>query len=292
MRAFVPEYDLMIPRDLPEALNLLDRDPGAWRPLAGGTDLMVLFEGGKLADRKLVSIGGIKELLGFNVAAEHITIGAATTYTEIRHHPAVRAELPLLAEAASVTGSIANQNRGTIGGNIVNASPAADSSPALLAYDAELELVSARGSRVVPYSNFHTGYKTMLLRPDELVARIRFPRRTQNFRHYFRKVGTRNAQAISKVCMAATALMERRKVMQVRIALGSVAPTAIRCRDAEAELEGKEITRAAIAAARKAIMDEIHPIDDFRSTAAYRRHVAGNLLEEFLRTLLSNAGQH
>jgi CO/xanthine dehydrogenase FAD-binding subunit len=249
---------------------------------------MVLFEAGKLPYQKLMSIWGLPELKGIEVHADGVTIGALTTYMEVRQHSALQSDFPLLVEAASQTGSIANQNRGTLGGNIVNSSPAADSPPALLVYGAELELISARGSRQVPYEEFHTGYKTMVLRSDELVARIRLPRPSPALRHYFRKVGTRNAQAISKVCMAATAEMRGPVVTRVRITLGSIAPTVVRCRRAEEVLEGRALDPQTIARAKAEIMAEVRPIDDFRSTAAYRRQVAGNLLEEFLRTLNSN----
>src|SRR5271157_184308 len=295
MRAYVPEYDLIAPRHLDESLRILAREPGVWRPIAGGTDLMVVFEAGKLVDRRLMSIGGLRELIGIEVGSEAVVIGAATTYTEVRRHPVVRSEFPLLPQAASWTGSIANQNRGTLGGNIVNASPAADSPPALLVYDAELELISEGRSRWVPYRDFHTGYKTVLLRPDELLARIRLPRHPEGLnglRHYCRKVGTRNAQAISKVCLAATTAFDGGRITRVRIAVGSVAPTSIRCRRSEALLENRVPDAETIAAARAEIMAEIRPIDDFRSTAAYRRQVAGNLLEEFLRTLNQDTGRH
>ena len=275
MRAFVPEYNLVVPHHLSEALSMLARDAGVWRPIAGGTDLMVLFEAGKLTDKNLMSIGHLRELGGIEVGSEAVLIGAATTYSELRGHAVVQAEFPLLVEAARVTGSFANQNRGTIGGNIVNASPAADSPPALLVYDAELELISERGVRTVRYLDFHTGYRTTMLRPEELVGRIILPRNTRGLRHYFRKVGTRKAQAISKVCMAATAATESRVIKRVRIALGSVAPTAIRCNRAEAVLEGRPLEATAIATARAEVMAEVKPIDDFRSTAAYRRQVAG-----------------
>jgi len=159
----------------------------------------------------------------------------------------------------------------------------------LLVYDAELELISERGARTVPYQDFHTGYRATILKPEELVGRILLPRNTGGLRHYFRKVGTRNAQAISKVCMAATAEMEGRLIKRIRIALGSVAPTAIRCTRAEAVLEGRPLDAKIIATAKAEVMAEVKPIDDFRSTAAYRRQVAGNLMEEFLRQLASGA---
>ena len=136
---------------------------------------------------------------------EHVTLGALTTYTEVQANPILREEFPMLCQAASETGGLAIQNRGTLGGNIANASPAADSPPALLAYDAAVELISSNAARWVPYVDFHTGYKQMIMRPDELLARIRLPRDSTEVHHYYRKVGTRKAQAISKVCFAATA---------------------------------------------------------------------------------------
>jgi len=294
MRGYVPEYELTAPRQLEEALQILAREPGVWCPLAGGTDLMVLFEAGKLSQRRWVSIGGLRELKGIEADREAVTIGAATTYTDVRWHPVLRSEFPLLPQAASWTGSIANQNRGTLGGNIVNASPAADSPPALLVYEAELELISAGSGRWIPYHDFHTGYKLTRLRPDELVGRIRLPRRPEGsnqLRHYCRKVGTRNAQAISKVCLAATAVLDGERIARARVAVGSAAPTPVRCRRTEALLESRVLDAETIAAAKAEIMAEIRPIDDFRSSAAYRRQVAGNLLEEFLRTLDRGAGR-
>src|SRR5437764_14733876 len=170
MRSYVPAYELVAPKTLDRVLSLIGEE---WRPFAGGTDLMVLFEAGKLAHKKWVSIWGLPELRGIEVSPDHVTLGALTTYTEVQRHPAIHREFPLLAQAASETGGIATQNRGTLGGNIVNGSPAADSPPALLVYDAELELISARGSRWVPYAGFHTGSKQMILPPDDLPGRLR-----------------------------------------------------------------------------------------------------------------------
>ena len=282
MRAFVPEYELVTPPDLKAALAILQNEPNVWRPIAGGTDLMVLFEAGKLPFRKLLNIWNLPELKGIEVHPESITLGALTTYTQIRAHELLAKEFPLLALAASWTGGIATQNRGTLGGNIANASPAADSPPALLVYDAQLELISASGVSWVPYAKFHTGYKRMVLRSDELLGRIRLPRTTEGHHHYARKVGTRKAQAISKVCMAGLARMAGRTVTDIRIALGSVAPTVLRCHQAEAAVRGHEITPETIAAAQTAIANESAPIDDIRSTARYRQQVTMNLLGEFL----------
>src|SRR2546423_7950618 len=233
MRAYVPSYQLISPTSLAEALEALSQNDGGWKPFAGGTDLMVLLEAGKLPHQNYVNIWNLKELAGIEVSDEAITIGALTTYTEVQAHPILREEFPMLCVAARETGGIAIQNRGTIGGNIVNASPAADSPPALLAYDAELELLSSKGARKIPYKDFHTGYKQMKLRDDELLTGIRLPRTTKSLRHYYRKVGTRKAQAISKVCFAGVAKIEDESVADVRIALGSVAPIVLRCEKTE-----------------------------------------------------------
>jgi Aerobic-type carbon monoxide dehydrogenase, middle subunit CoxM/CutM homologs len=279
MRANVPAYELVAPKSLEQALSLLG---DGVKPFAGGTDLMVLFEAAKLHHKKFVSIWGLPELKGIEVTADSVTLGALTTYTEVQRHSVLRAEFPLLAAAASETGGIATQNRGTLGGNIVNASPAADSPPALLVYDAELELISKSGSRWTPYQTFHTGYKQMILRPDELVARIRLPRRREPWKQYYRKVGTRRAQAISKVCFAAAARVDGGRIAGIRIALGSVAPTVIRCYQTEQVLKSD---LRDLDSARAVLAREIAPIDDIRSTLHYRLRVADSLLSEFVKNL-------
>lgn len=286
MRAYIPHFQLVTPGSVSETLELFAREPNVWRPFAGGTDLMVLLEAGQLAHRNYVNISNLKELRGIEVSDAQVTVGALTTYTEIQSQPVLRAEFPLLCQAASETGGLAIQNRGTLGGNIVNASPAADSPPALLVYDAELELVSASGCRIVPYHGFHTGYKQMDIQPQELLARIHLPRTTQNLQHYYRKVGTRKAQAISKVCFAATANTEDERLADVRIALGSVAPIPIRCVQTEAALRGRRIEQLT-EIGKAALAREIAPIDDIRSTAKYRIKVSLNLLHDFLSSLRS-----
>jgi CO/xanthine dehydrogenase FAD-binding subunit len=285
MRAYVPGYELRVAPNLPDALELLAREPGTWQPFAGGTDLMVLLEAGKLSHKRYLSLAKVADLRGIEATDSAVTLGALTTYTEIQKHPVLRSEFPLLVAAARETGSVATQNRGTLGGNIVNASPAADSPPALLVYDAEVELVSVRGARWLPYHSFHTGYKKMQLAPDELLCRIRLPRRATPWRQYYRKVGTRKAQAISKVCFAGAAMVENGSIRDVRIALGSVAPVVMRAVKTEDALRSSKVTRESVAAAREMLAREIAPIDDIRSTARYRMRVAQNLLEEFLAQL-------
>ncbi len=285
MRAFIPNYQLTTPSSLADALALLKREPGVWKPFAGGTDLMVLLEGGKLPHRNYINIWSLKELRGIEVTDSHITLGALTTYTEVQSHPVLQSEFPMLCQAASETGGLAIQNRGTIGGNIVNASPAADSPPALLAYDAEIELISSDSSRWLTYSSFHTGYKQMLIGPNELLARIRMPRNTRGATHYYRKVGTRKAQAISKVCLAALAKLHSDQISDCRIVFGSVAPIVVRCVQTEDALRGRKPDTGTIKSACATLSQEISPIDDIRSTADYRLQVAKNLLTDFLLTL-------
>jgi CO/xanthine dehydrogenase FAD-binding subunit len=276
---------LRVPGSLSEALALLAREPGVWQPFAGGTDLMVLLEAGKLPHKRFFSVAKLADLRGIEVTADSVILGALTTYSEIQKHPVLRSEFPLLCTAARETGSIATQNRGTLGGNIVNASPAADSPPALLVYDAEIELISERRARWAPYHGFYTGYKKMQMGPDELLRAIRIPRRFKSWRQYYRKVGTRKAQAISKVCFAGAALMENGAIRDIRVALGSIAPIVLRAVKTEEALRDKTVSPAVVAAARETLMREIAPIDDIRSTARYRLRVAQNLLEEFLSQL-------
>jgi len=288
MRGYVPGYQLLTPTSLAEALSMLANEPGVWKPFAGGTDLMVLLEAGRLQHSNYINIWSLDELHQIQVTENHITLGALTTYTEVQSNPILRSEFPMLCQAASETGGLAIQNRGTLGGNIVNASPAADSPPALLAYDAEIELTSTKSSRWIPYHGFHTGYKEMQIEPNELLTRIRLPRQTSNCLHYYRKVGTRKAQAISKVCLAALGRQEDTRISDIRIAFGSVAPIVIRCVSTESQLRGKPFDASTMKLARESLIKEIAPIDDIRSTAAYRLRVAANLLVDFLNDLQSS----
>jgi CO/xanthine dehydrogenase FAD-binding subunit len=285
MRAFVPDYEMVAPGNLRAVLQLLAARPGEWRPFAGGTDLMVLLESGKLEHKKFVSLWGVKELTGIIESESAVRLGALTTYSDVLRSRVISQEFPMLAQAARETGGVATQNRGTLGGNIVNASPAADSPPVLLVYDAELELTSARGSRSMPYAGFHTAYKKTLLEPGEIVSHIRLPRPSGPSREQYRKVGTRKAQAISKVCFAGKVHIEDGLVRGARLALGSIAPLPLRCFKTESVLEGRRLTPDLITVACREMEAEISPISDIRSTELYRRRVTVNLLEAFLRSL-------
>ena len=286
MRSNPAEFDLFRPGSLAAVLALLAAEPGTYTPIAGGTELMVQFGAGHLRPTKLVDIFNLPELTAITVTPNEITIGSGVTYTTIRNHPDIARDLPLLALAASWTGAIANQNRGTLGGNIVNGSPAADSPPALLVYNAELSLISSRGTRRIPYSTFHTAYKKTLLAPDELILAIHLPRAFTGHRHYLRKVGARNAQAISKVALAAVATCPQGIIEDCRIALASVSHSPFRCYATEKLLNGAPFTEPLILEAQATLKSEIAPLDDIRSTAAYRAQVSANLLAEFLTQLL------
>src|SRR5687768_10071234 len=269
MRAYLPAYELISPAGLREALDLLANQPGVWQPFAGGTDLMVLLESGKLPHKNYLNIWDLVELRGIEVSPEHVTLGALTNYTEVQANPILRREFPMLCQAASETGGLAIQNRGTLGGNIANASPAADSPPALLCYDAEVELASRQGRRWVAYADFHLGYKATRRAPNELITRVRVRRPPKGALHFYRKVGTREAQAISKVCFAALAVRGRKVFDDVRLALGSVAPVPLRCRDTEATLKGRPLSPESVLPALECLEAEISPIDDIRSLADY-----------------------
>jgi len=287
VRAHPADYELVAPATLQAVLSLLAQEPGQWLPIAGGTDLMVQYAAGKLATRKLVSIWNLPELRRIEVFPDEVQIGAGCTFTDLRKNEIVAGEFSLLAGAASWTGGIANQNRGTLGGNIVNASPAADSLPALLVYDSELILVSARGERRVPYANVHLGYRKTQIQSDELIRSVCLPRRFSRYYAHTRKVGARKAQAIAKVCFAALGSVENAEVADVRLAMGSVAPVPLRLTETERVIMGKRIDPDLMQLAAKTAANEIRPIDDIRSTVRYRARVAGNLVAEFLHRLRS-----
>ena len=282
MRGDAARHELVAPGSLPAVLDLMASAPGQWMPIAGGTELMVAFAAGRLTARRLVSLWGVDELRFITATPSELVIGAGSTFTDLRCNPIIAREFPLLDKSASWIGSIANQTRATLGGNLVNGSPAADSSPALLVYDAEIELISVRGKRRIPYCEFHTGYKQNAMTADELLYAVRLPRRFMGHRQYLRKVGTRRAMAISKVALGATALMKEGAIAEIRVAAASLAPFPTRLVKTEAGLLGRNLDSSAIEAARQLLLDEAQPIDDIRSKAQYRKCVGANLLEEFL----------
>ena len=275
------EPPVVSPATLAEAYQLMAQ--GDYQPLAGGTDLMVQLEADVVEPPAAVlDLWRLDDLRGVGYDGYDVSIGALTTFTELCKSPVIRARLPALEEAAATVGAAQIQNRGTIGGNICNASPAGDSLPVLLAIDATFDLGSAAGERTVPAHEFWTGYRQTALRDDELLLRIRFP--VERARHTrFRKVGTRAAQAISKVVMALSYRDDGSSWSDVRVALGSVAATTIRAHETEAVLEGHTPTEPVADEAAATLASEIQPIDDVRSTADYRRSVSARILHRLLR---------
>jgi xanthine dehydrogenase small subunit len=269
MRTAISSLTLLRPRTLTEALRML-RDEAPLTPLAGCTDLYVNLQFGTARETKYLDLWPLDELRGIEASKGVVRIGALTTFSAIISSPDLRRRVPMLVAAAGEIGGKQIQNRGTIGGNIANASPAGDSLPVLLAADASVCLLGADGERRVPFGHFYTAYRTSVRRPDELVASIEIPR--INGKQWWRKVGTRRAQAISKVMMAAV-----RHHTGVRVAVGSVAPVPLRLTRTEAALS----SGSTVADAAQVLADEIAPVDDLRSTADYRRRVAANLLAQF-----------
>jgi CO/xanthine dehydrogenase FAD-binding subunit len=268
LRTAVCSLELLRPRTLRDALGMM-RDEQPLVPLAGCTDVYVALNFGTLPVKRFIDLWPLDELREIRVADGALSIGALATYTRIVRSALVRRRVPILAAAAREIGGVQIQNRGTLGGNVANGSPAGDTLPVLAVSDATLVLGSAGGERRVPFNSFYTGYRKSVLRADELILAIEIPRLAG--RPWFRKVGTRAAQAISKVVMAAV------RSDRPRVALGSVAPTVVRLPETEAALAAS----TPIAEARQVLEAEIRPIDDLRSTAEYRRRVSGNLLEQF-----------
>jgi xanthine dehydrogenase small subunit len=271
MLGLISTRTLLQPRSLSDALRML-RDEGPLVPLAGCTDLYVALNLGTLGPVRFVNLWPLDALRVIELRGDVLSIGALATYSDIMRSPLIRRRLPMLASAAHDVGGVQIQNRGTIGGNVANASPAGDTLPVLAAADAAVVLQRGDSARRVPFSAFYTGYRQSVMRADELITALEVPRVPG--RQWFRKVGTRAAQAISKVVMAAVAPGRHG---QPRIALGSVAPTVLRLPATEAALAGG----ASIAAAQQVLLEEIAPIDDIRSTAEYRARVAANLLACF-----------
>jgi xanthine dehydrogenase small subunit len=277
------EPPIEVPRSLDEAFGILAAAPH--RPMAGGTDLLVQITGelGEPPDR-VIDLWRLEELRGITLEANALVLGALTTYTEIRRSALCREHVPALVAAAATIGAAQIQNRGTLGGNIANASPAGDTLPVLLASDAEIVVGGARGERVVPASQFWVAYRETAIQRDELVLRVRIPL-VGGREVRFRKVGTRRAQAISKVVLALAWREHGRSGgwSDVRLALGSVAPTPIRATATEAVLEGARPTPATADRAAETLAGELRPIDDVRSTADYRRTVAARVLHRLVR---------
>jgi CO/xanthine dehydrogenase FAD-binding subunit len=275
------EPPVVTPSSLSEAYALLASE--GHRPIAGGTDLMVQITGelGPMPER-ILDLGRLDELAGVELQGDTLVIGATTTWTTIRRSALCTIHAPALVEAAATIGAAQIQNRGTIGGNVVNASPAGDGLPVLLAMDAVFVCGGLRGERLVPATEFWAAYRRTALATDELLLRIRLPLASGR-QVRFRKVGTRRAQAISKVVMACAWREDGGVWRDVRLALGSVAATPIRAAETEGVLEGAAPRRTTADHAAATLRAELQPIDDVRSTAEYRRAVAARVLHRLLR---------
>jgi xanthine dehydrogenase small subunit len=275
VRTAVSALDLRKASSVDEALAIL-RDDAPRTPLAGCTDVYVSLNFGTLPAARYLDIWGVDELRGITTADGGMRIGALTTHTELARSPLVAERLPILAAACREVGGIQIQNRGTLAGNVANGSPAGDTLPVLAVADAVIVLRSVDGERRVAFNGFYTGYRATVMRPDELIVAIEIPAVPAG--QWFRKVGTRAAQAISKVVMAAV------KDQTPRISFGSVAATVVRLPRTEAALAAG----ASVEDAQRVLMDEITPIDDIRSTADYRRRVCANLLARWWNSTEGN----
>jgi CO/xanthine dehydrogenase FAD-binding subunit len=291
MRGLVNDLKVSSPRTLAEALRLLaDPKNDGMRPLAGGTDLMVLLNEGVLQGEHFLDLSGIAALRRIKVEQRKVIIGATATYQSIQDEATVRRRFPTLIESSRWTGALQIQARGTLGGNIANASPAADSVPVLVALGAVLHLAKKGRKRAVPIDEFFLGYKKTALEPGELITAIELPNAPPRSKQYFRKVGTRNAQSISRVMMAGVIQRDADRVVQyARLAIGSVGPTVVRLTAVEDALLGKKLTAATRRKAKAALDATIVPLDDIRATADYRRFAAHGCLDQILTESESTA---
>lgn len=263
-------------KTLKEAVQARERT--SYAILAGGTDILAQWRSGAKKPEGVIEISGINAIKKIKECGDDIEIGALATHSDIKNSPLVQRYVPALALACATVGALQIQNAGTIGGNVMNASPAGDTLPVLLAYDALVEIYGPKGKRRVPFGKFYSGYRKTCVEKNEMVSKFIISKAYASARSDFYKVGTRRAQAISKVC--ACFVVNGGKYA---ISFGSVAPTPIRCFGTERFLEGKALDGAVIDEAVRMVASEVAPIDDIRSTAAYRRRAAGALLGRFLK---------
>jgi len=280
----VSHHEVVTPRTLSEAIEVLAERGGAgWHPFAGGTDVMVDVNYDREKRSRWIDLSlAAREFSAIETEAGRIRVGGAATMTALRRSELLARACPLLGQAAATVGAVQIQNRATVAGNVVNASPAGDTLPVWLAVDAEVELASASGTRLVPYREFTTAYRTTVRRPDELLTALLFRPLAPGTRVLFRKVGTRAAQAISKVVLAAVGGVDSGRWEDARLAFGSLAPVPARAVRAEAAARGEPVSADTGEKASARLADDFAPIDDVRSTSGYRLRVAGNLVREFL----------
>jgi len=283
MRGDAKSMTVLTARSAAEAVRLLAKNPGAL-PLAGGTDLMVGWNMGLLNGRAVVDLSRVAEWKKIRASRKSVLIGSLVTHASIQAHPVLRKSFPLLVQACATVGAAQIQNRGTLGGNVANASPAGDTFPPLAVYQALIHCVGPDGRRVVPILNIFAGVKKTILKPGELIEAIELPFLARPpARASFRKVGTRAAQAISKTMFAGLIWLKTDGTVEdVRLAFGSLAPTVKRLAAAETFLKGRRLDAAAAGQAAALLTSDVSPIDDIRSTREYRLAVSRNLLVRFL----------
>jgi CO/xanthine dehydrogenase FAD-binding subunit len=283
MRGAAASMTVLRPNTVREALTVFARTPDAV-PLVGGTDLMVAWNLGQLNDRVILDLSRLRDWSRIEATKTGLRIGTLATHTALQQHRLVQRHFPLLVAACATVGGIQIQNRGTLGGNIANASPAGDTLPSLAVYDAQIQVISTSGRRTVPFLQIFAGVKKTTLAPGELIAAIDLPYPAKRpTRALFRKVGTRAAQAISKTVAAGLLwLAPDGTVHDLRFALGSMAPTVRRLHHVEQFLTGRKLTPTTIRDASELVAEDVTPIDDVRSTADYRLATSRRLLESFL----------
>jgi len=280
------QVDIAFPETLAEALKLMADEKTRGMPLAGGTDLMVQWESGtRTPPARAIDVKNLRELQEIRVQDGTVMIGAAVTHAQLRKSEAIRRAIPALSEAAATVGGGQIQSMGTLAGSIANASPAGDLAPTLLASDAEVVTASVRGERTLPLEQFILGYRKIDLAPDELIVRFRIPAAVSPAREQFRKLGPRAAQAISKIMGSYRGTCRNGTIQHFAVALGSVAPTAIRLHAVEEYVTGQAVNSNLLAQAEKIAADSVKPISDIRSTADYRKWVSGRLVRGFLEHL-------
>ncbi len=285
------DIDCTFPKTLQEALELMADEKTRGVPLAGGTDLMVQWESGALPmPERVINVKSIPELREISEADNEVVIGGSVTHMELRQSSAVRRAVPSLAEAAATIGGFQIQIMGTLAGSVANASPAGDLAPSLLITDGTVTLAGVRGEREVKLTEFWKGYREIDRQPDELIVRFRLPRLPEGHYESWRKLGARKAQAISKVMGSSRGRMKDGVVSCFKVALGSIAPTAVRLYDVEQWIVGQPIHDETLKEAEQRVADAVKPIGDIRSTAEYRKWVSGRLVRLFLEELAARSG--
>jgi CO/xanthine dehydrogenase FAD-binding subunit len=283
MRGDAKSMTVLSPRSAAEAVKSYAKLPAAI-PLAGGTDLMVGWNLGQFNGRAVLDLSRVAEWRRIKVVSDGVDLGSLVTHAQIQAHPVLKKRFPLLAAACATVGAAQIQNRGTIGGNIANASPAGDTFPALAVYEATVRVIGPSGRRAVPISEIFAGVKKTTLRPGELIEAVFLPFVKPPKYSAFRKVGTRAAQAISKTMFAGIIWTAKNgEITEARLAFGSLAPTVKRLYAAEGFLRGRRLNDVTIAAASELLTNDVSPIDDIRSTREYRLVVSRNILAAFLK---------